>query len=399
MSRIQVLVEKSCKKHPCLNNGKTLPRQGFVALNGERLFALGTLALQDPDIGLHTLVQTRPRWEHLQGTYKGYLTFPAGQIETIAKDERLTKLSEIVGIGCGIAALNSQFSMNINRFERFTPVSKGRRVDFECRARGRRYFHETKGTTYWSRIDTLRKDILEQKDETKKFCKEKGKGPRVTACTGSIAVYRHAKRTTFDTTILLLDPPPGEDQGGRAVEESDELATVLRYYQNFYAVTHSSVANPGRSGLGEWLATVVRALINGESAPRSAPRGLVARAPLGQTGSGGVRYRGTWFDARITRPVVRQFTSFEEASRTIQDPVTFIGVSEVVTSLIQECRWEGLLDFVDRSGADSRVNGRTTILDSGIMARPVHLNDDEEQNSKKTFVLLRKLLEKLGECN
>src|ERR1017187_6248489 len=92
LGQIQLVVERNCASHPRINNGTKLPRTGFVSINNERLFTLGSLVLQDPDIGLNTLMQTRERWEHLYGTYKGYLTFFTRQIQTIANGEPLTRL-------------------------------------------------------------------------------------------------------------------------------------------------------------------------------------------------------------------------------------------------------------------------------------------------------------------
>lgn len=144
MSNIPTNVELSCASHPLLKVGAALPRNGVTTVSQELLFALGTLTLQrstKPTRATYALVEQK--WTDLQGLYADWLDFQANQIVTDASGEDLTKLSEIVGVALGVAALDAEFNIQINRFERFNPGGSARRVDFGYFADGQRFFHET----------------------------------------------------------------------------------------------------------------------------------------------------------------------------------------------------------------------------------------------------------------
>lgn len=171
--------------------------------------------------------------------YAAYLTFSSQQITTDAVSELLTDLSEVVGVALGVAAMNAQFNVNLNRFRKFaTQGMSTKRLDFEYYSGNQRFFHETKGTTYDTRVQGLCDSIDSQKSEAQTYVSNQPDQIAISGCTGSIAQYRHIKRTHFISQVTQIDPPPPDKRDARDPQESDELACVLRYYQNFYAVTH-----------------------------------------------------------------------------------------------------------------------------------------------------------------
>ncbi len=397
MAQIPINVEASCAQHPRLKPGNALPRNGQTRVSQQRLFTLGSLWLQDDAKDeFRTFARTQLLWNTLNLQYAAYLTFEPQQLTTDAVSEKLTKLSEVVGIGLGIAAMCAQFEVNLNRFRRFmTAGSSTRRVDFEYYSGGQRFFHETKGTTYDTSVQGMCIDIAQQKDQTQQYVADQaaqnvGAAPiAIAGCTGSVALYRHTQRTNFSSLITLIDPPPADLEGTRAPSESDELACVLRYYQNVYAATHSTLQNEGSLGLAEWLAQVASGLEDGQPAPTSAPANLRVHARVTEPGVPESLYRGTIFDARLARRSVLSFPTFEVANESIPAPVTFLGVSQEVTDLVQGCQWDDLLAYLD-SGSTLENRDGIDISESGIMSK--HIDSDEiNEESRRNFPSLKRI--------
>jgi hypothetical protein len=391
MTQISINVEASCSKHPRLKPGNALPRNGQTRVSQQRLFTLVSLWLQDDAKDeFRTLAQTQILWNTLNLQYAAYLTFEPQQLTTDAAGEKLTKLSEVVGVGLGIAAMCAQFEVNLNRFRRFMTIgSSTRRVDFEYYSGNQRFFHETKGTTYDTSVQGMCDDIADQKKQTKGYVAKQAIPIAIAGCTGSVALYRHTQRTNFSSLITLIDPPPADSEGTRASSESDELACVLRYYQNFYAATHSALQNGGVLGLAEWLAQVASGLEEGRPAPASAPANLRLRARLIEPGVPESLYRGTIFDARLARGSVFSFPTFDAANESIQAPVTFLGVSQEVTDLVQRCQWDDLLAYSDSGSNLEHLNG-TDISESGIMSKRID-PDEINEESRRNFRSLRRI--------
>jgi len=397
VSQIPINVEASCAQHPRLKPGNALPRNGQTRVSQQRLFTLSSLWLQDDAKDeFRTFAQTQLLWNTLNLQYAAYLIFEPNQLTTDAVHEKLTQLSEVVGVGLGMAAMCAQFEINLNRFRRFmTHGSSTRRVDYEYYSGGQRFFHETKGTTYDTTVQGMCDDIAQQKDQTLQYVANQaaqnisGALIEIAGCTGSVALYRHTQRANFSSLITLIDPPPADSENTRAPSESDELACVLRYYQNFYAATHSSLQNEGSLGLAEWLAQVAGGLEKGQSAPTSAPTNLRSRARVTEPGVPDSLYRGTIFDARLARRSILSFPTFEAANASIPAPVTFLGVSQEVTDLVQGCQWNDLLTYSD-SGSTLEPRDGTDISESGIMSKRI---DSEEINeeSRRNFRLLKRI--------
>jgi hypothetical protein len=263
-------------------------------------------------------------------------------------------------------------------------------MDFEFIASGRRYFHESKGTTSKYTGNKDRKEISEQKKSTRKYCAKNGAS--LAGSTGSIVVYRKAKATNGSTTIMLVDPPV---DGDGAASKIDELISVLNYYQNIYAVTHTdfteSRANrPRRLSIATWLARVALDLNNGGTPPDTSPGNLEVRPRAFEFGLGGSRYGGTIFDQRLTNESVRKYRDFDAATSAIRSPVRFIGLSVELTNLITSCQWDQLLEYSDSVTSAQRLE-RTAILTSGLMVRDLPRTQKIEDHSRSEFELLRKI--------
>ncbi len=398
--QIPINVEASCGQHPRLKAGDALPRNGQAVVSQERLFALGTLTLQNRDkAGLATFELAQQRWTALQSLYADYLTFEPQQLITDADPETLTRLSEVVGVALGIAALDAELDIEINRFQRFRATGRTRRVDFEYYADGQRFFHETKGTTYETSVQGMCNDIGKQKDQTLDYlakapvCSANSLPVAIAGCTGSVALYRHVNRSGISSLITLIDPPPERDQGARAASESDELACVLRSYQNFYRATHPTFQNARSLVMAQWLGRVIESLNNGQPAPTEAPADLIVRARSTEPQVSDSLYRGSWFDARLARRSVLKYETFEEATRTITAPVTFVGISREVTELLRRCMWDDLLSYRDRHAATSAEHDGVEILSSGVLSKridPAVVNDE----SRKSFASLKRIWSK-----
>jgi hypothetical protein len=391
-------VHKNCAKHPLLR-AHIIPGQTIdVEISPQEFFAHATLKLQNSRIkGKQSFRQTKKKWHNILEREGDYLSFTKNDLvaSSAAGTEDLTDLSAVVGIGCGLIALGHAFDVQINRFSRFTPTNQiMRRMDFEFIAKGRRYFHESKGTTSKYTGNKNRKDILEQKKSTKKYCAKNG--PSLAGSTGSIVVYRKAKAPKGSTTIMLIDPPA---DGDGVASRTEELISVLKYYQNIYAVTHTDFTEsrsngPRRLSIATWLARVALDLNNGGAPPDTSPDRLEIKPRASELGNGDSRYSGTIFDERLRNESVLRYPSFDAATAAIRSPVRFIGLSEEVTSLITSCRWDRLLEYSDSAVSAQSIVG-TAILTSGLMVRDLPRTEEIEVHSRREFELLRKIALKM----
>src|SRR5664279_2498100 len=120
-SKIPVRIEKSCKAHPLFSSGSSVPRTAELAVSPRRVFGFGSLALQDPDVeGRRTPAEAERLWRSLNELYGVFLEFTDSNITANSSaSEDLIKLSEYVGVGCGLAALCEQLDLNVNRISRF----------------------------------------------------------------------------------------------------------------------------------------------------------------------------------------------------------------------------------------------------------------------------------------
>ena len=228
-------------------------------------------------------------WRSLNELYGVFLEFADNNITASPPSEDLIKLSEYVGVGCGLAALCEQLNLNVNRISRFIVSSTQKRADFEFYSGGNRFFHETKGTTYKTRISGLRKDIKAQKDGTVAYCA--ANGPKVAASSGSIALYRHTSRKHFASEIIFIDPPTGDQPGAREVRNEDELICVLNYYKNIYALTHWQASGRRLVDIATWISEIIRRMRNGFEPPTSAG----TAGPLcGSASHGAISRRDLW---------------------------------------------------------------------------------------------------------
>jgi hypothetical protein len=333
MSDIPYIVDDSCAGHPLLRRG-TIPRSGFLKMNPRKVFSLGSLVLQDASVNRRTLKETNRLWSNLHALYGVYLTFSRSQIVASAAGEQLTKVSEIVGIACGLAALESEFEVPRNRITRYLGGGVGRRMDFEFYVDGRRYFHETKGTTYAAKLNSLRHEIVRQAVDTAKTCSSRGNGPKLAGTTGSVTLIRQSSRQQFNTSVLLVDPPASP---GHPASERLELAAVLRHYAGVLAVTHMrSATNDPPDGL-DWISNIVSVLESGKSPPTAAPKRLLLRGRLTEKYKS-EEFGGSYFDMRATEIAATHFSTFEDATAALSDPVSFVGVTKLVTDLIQRNR-------------------------------------------------------------
>jgi len=163
---------------------------------------------------------------------------------------------------------------------------------------------------------------------------------------------------------------------------NEELISVLRYYQNLYAVTHRNIV--GELSLSQWLFEVIGDLKAGSRPPTQAPPGLVSRGHQEEPGREDSPYKGTTFDARTTRQAAKRFRSFEDATRELITPVYFLGVSDEVTSLIRNCRWTELLAFRDAlQGSSDRDN--SAVLQSGVLIHFLGPQAEEYEIMQRSF--------------
>jgi hypothetical protein len=276
---------------------------------------------------------------------------------------------------------------------RFNPKTMQRRADFQFYHQNLRYFHECKGLTYDNQLTRARDSAQGQKTQTGQFCSRKQNAPPMVAATGTVTLYQHTIRQKFSTHVYLIDPP----LESRDITESPigELISILRHYRNFYRITHVNPRNEGLIGIADWLSEVIKSLEAGHTPPRSPPKAprLVVQPRLSEPGVENSEYKGTLFDARIARSSIERFRSFEDATQSIAEPVTFVGISNAVTTLIATCKWDELLQYTDPNSNDDDV-GRE-ILDSGVLTKAVRLSDSEERQSRIMFESDRRRFETL----
>ena len=316
------------------------------------------------------------------GTYIKYLDVQSNLLAAKVVDEQLRDVSELVGIAYGIKALTVEFDVQINRITRFSPKKKKKRVDFEFTTKdNRRYFHETKGTINDKRVSKLREAILKQKQSTKSILQSALPVGSGAGYTGSIAVYPHVKKPLTPSKVFLVDPPP-EEPVALPASPNEELISVLRYYQNFYSVTHRNVI--GELSLSQWLFEVIAELKNGARPPTQPPNNLVSNGRQSEPGRENSPYKGTTFDARTTMQAAKHFKSFDDATRSLVTPVYFVGTSDEVTSLIRNCRWKELLAFSD-AAQESTDRDDGAVLSSGVLVHFLGPQTNAFEASQRAF--------------
>jgi hypothetical protein len=387
IAKIQVDIEESCKVHPLFSSGSPVPRTVEIEMSPRRLFGFASLALQDPDIeGRRTAAEAEHLWHSLNEIYGPLLDFTDNNLTGKSEPEGMKRVSELVGVGCGLFALCEQVGLQLNRISRFIIKGGTKRADFEFYSNGNRFFHETKGTTRKS-ISGERKYIRAQKDGTIAYCA--ANGPKVTASSGSIALYRPKSRTDFDSKVTFIDPPVGDQRGAREVREEDELVCALNYYKNIYTLAYRRTPDRRLVNVDTWVSEIIRRIRSGSEPPTSPPENLFARPRLSQRHRDAV-YGGTILDSRTTIESAAKYRDFGEASRNEKAPVRFVGVAEEVTSLIRSCDWEGLLAYshVVEQSAASHVD--TDVLNSGVIIRDIEGDEEIEALSRSIFNALRK---------
>jgi hypothetical protein len=382
MQKVQVDTESTCQVHPLLKQGDALPRSTSFEISPQELFGIATLRTQSPETGNHTFNDCYKGWPHMLGTYIKYLDVQSNLISAKVVDEQLRDVSELIGIAYGIKALTVEFDVELNRITRFSPRKKKKRVDFEFTTKdNKRYFHETKGTINERGVAKLREGILKQKKSTKSILASAVPPAIGAGYTGSITVYPHVRKPTTPSKVFLVDPPP-DTSLALPVSPNEELISVLRYYQNFYAVTHRNLI--GELSLSQWLFHVIRELKAGSRPPTQPPPALVSNGRRSEPGRETSLYKGTTFDARTTRQSGRRFKSFDDATRELITPVYFVGVSNEVTSLIGNCRWAELLSYRDTSQTNSdRDNG--AVLPTGVLIHFLGPQTEEYEASQRSF--------------
>jgi hypothetical protein len=394
ITTISVTVEGSCANHPLLAAGATLPKKSNLTITPEILFGVGSLRCQSADLELYSYVDTVQLWQSLHQIYGRYLSLLDVRFVAVATGEQLRDISEFVGVSYGLLAVNNELSVPLSQIRRFTPSGKGKRVDFEFYINNVRYFHETKGTTLPGSVSGMRKNILKQKASTKAYCNQKGQAPP-SWITGSIAVYPHRKRPKIVPAVFLVDPPVDNNSAVQDIRATENLITVLRYYQTFYAVTHLAPTGRKRISLAKWIAGIIHNLSREEPAPTSAPSNLESRPRLAEPGAETSIFKGTVFDARITRKNVARFQNFEEATSNLIAPQTFVGVSQDVTDLITQCRWDELLVYRFDSTLGSATKGTPGTLPTGILVKNLAQPDPEwEALALNEFLQLKKIIQR-----
>jgi hypothetical protein len=387
ITTIVVTIESSCANHPLMTMGAKLPSQNNLTITPEVLFGVGSLRCQSADLELYSYDDTVQLWQSLHQIYGRYLTLLGVKVAAVAKGELLRDISEFVGVSYGLLALHREFAVPLNRIRRFTPEGQGKRVDFEFFINNARYFHETKGTTIPGNIAVMRNKILQQKFSTKARCNRKGQTP-ASGITGSIAIYPHRDRPTTVPEVLLIDPPVNANSKTQNIRATEDLITVLRYYQTFFAVTHLAPTDRRRISLARWIASIIRNLNRGGAAPTEAPSNLESRPRVSEPGAETSRFKGTIFDARIARRNVTRFRNFEQATRSIFTPRTFVGVSQDVTGLITQCRWNELLAYRLDLGSPSK--GSVGALPTGILVKNLPPDPDWETLANNEFIQMKK---------
>lgn len=394
VTTILVTIESSCANHPLVGAGAKLPSQNSLTITPEVLFGVGSLRCQSADLELYSYDDTVQLWQSLHQIYGRYLTLLGVNVAAVATGEHLKDISEFIGVSYGLLVLNRELSVPLNQIRRFTPVGKGKRVDFEFFINNARFFHETKGTTISGSISTFRNKILKQKSSTRAYCNRKGQ-TQASGITGSIALYPHRNRPEIVPEVFLIDPPVDNRSTEQNIRTTEPLITALRYYQTFYAVTHLAPTDRNTISLARWIASIIRKLNRGGSAPTEAPSNLESRPRLAEPGAENSVFKGTIFDARIARRNVDHFRDFEEATRRVVAPQTFVGVSQDVTLLITQCRWNELLAYRLDSDLGSSKRSPGT-LPTGILVKNLAPDPEWEALAKNEFIQMKKSIQRQG---
>lgn len=376
-----VLVERNCIAHPLLRPDlrMRLPVCTVVSLAPKKLFGYAAMKLQDAsNPRVATYQQMRTKAESYVDMFGHALDCLSTGISVNADSETTGYVSELVGIGAGLAAACKVFDVNPNRVSRFLGTTSGKRMDYVMTARGRRCLLEVRGTTG---VSTRTRMITEVAPKKTSIASQ-----GYAAYAGAVTLYSQGPRSDY---VTIVDPP---GEGGLS-SELDEFASMFEYYHNVYRLTHSS--GPFCRYLESWL-KLYRSGRN-HRLPAPPTRAEIPRPRVSEEIPGLGRIRGTMFDLRILPSSIARFRTFGEATSGIDKPTWLVGTEESLDEIVSAGRWSQLLEYRSRAaeGTDDHIeeHPRDGVLISGFAIANMRLASAETDATKSEFRSLRRRFE------
>lgn len=369
-----IMIDSSCAGHPLLRPqyaALALPAWAGVTLSPKKLFGYAAMKLQDaafPDVATYDTV--RRKANSMIDLYGRRLTYQPAGMSVAGDTETKATLSELVGIGVGLAAACKVFQVNPNRISRFISSRTGKRMDYEFVVRNRRYLHEVRGTTSVGTKGTMVADVAPKKAAPA--------SQGYAAHSGVVTLYSQGGNNDY---AVVLDPPA---EGGQ-VGERDELAVLLEYYHNVYRLTHTAPAFLER--IQSWLARHHAG--ERQPPPRRPSANEILRPRVTTESREWGAIGGTIYDARILPEAVRAYETFDSASEAISQPTWLVGTLAPLDGIIRAGDWEGLLEYEADFGTQNRERDAVA-LPSGFVVMSVRLTEEEERAVRTEFERARR---------
>lgn len=210
MAKIEVRLMNDIKNTPPFNK---LSKLNVTKVD---IFRLGILTFDPPTtIKEDDFEYQQSKAPYLQKLYEDYISLTSSSVITNAQGETGSKVSEIIGVGVGLAYAVKILKIIPNKIKRILIKGKGKRLDFEVIKRKQRFEIETRSTSYKGSVNKMMNEVLEKKA---------GK-PNTAMRFGTVTLSRTSKDK--DKSFILVGDDNDFDQ---ISEEGYSVIDYLRYY-------------------------------------------------------------------------------------------------------------------------------------------------------------------------
>jgi hypothetical protein len=361
-----ITIDASCSHHPLLpvSVRSNLPKYDYIKISPLKLYGYASMHVQDPSrAGVSNYAEVRTKANSILDLYGHGLSFGNNSISVTCDPEIKTKLSEMVGVGAGLAASCKIFGINPNRISRFIQSGKGKRMDFIATKSGASFLIETRGTTSSKKHSSMIKEVGPKKTSPL--------SSGYTAYSGAITLFGISNSTTIDR-ITVVDPI-GD---GAPKSELDEISSMVKHYASILKLTHF------RSQFISELETWYNNYNLGDITlhPPAIQRGVTLRARYTDDIDGIGKVCGTIFDHRTLKSTVNAVDSFRMATELYKKPTILMGLHREVVDLIKRGAWKDLLSYELKSH-----NQDVECLESGLILSTFQLSSEEEREVESDF--------------
>jgi hypothetical protein len=267
-------------------------------------------------------------FEYLQGRLPAfqqfnddYISLKPSAVVTNARGESAIKISEIIGVGVGLAYATKLLSVVANRVKKIGRDGTKKRLDFEILKDGKRYEVETRSTSYSSSINRMLTEVLAKKAEQED-----------TAIRFGAVTLSRSPDDTGQSYISVCD----DNDETRVTTEKYRITDFINYYLPVLSLVLDS----------HYFNILSKNLEKGRIRKRMIKADKIKKRIKHE----GFTYCGDAFDRRLILKKVRENARTNESSETVLRRLTnvegvhqtFIGIDERLIDMLNANDLEGV---------------------------------------------------------